>query len=201
METQSNLAVPLALFPLQTVLFPGNRLPLRIFEARYVDLVGQCMRDSSRFGVVGIAHGSEAGSIPEIFDIGTSVDIIDFDQGNDGLLNIIIQGRQRFEVQATEVAANNLLQATVCYLPMLDSPAVTAAPRILLDVFAELRQQPELKARIPETSDALEMAYQIIPWLPLAATEKNRLLALDSASALIDEVVSQLNHLTQQRPN
>ena len=51
----------IALFPLNTVLFPGGSLPLRIFEARYIDLVRHCMRTGSGFGIVLILEGVEAG--------------------------------------------------------------------------------------------------------------------------------------------
>ena len=47
-----NLPDPLPLFPLQTVLFPGGLLPLKVFEARYLDLMGHCMRSGEPFGVV-----------------------------------------------------------------------------------------------------------------------------------------------------
>ena len=51
----------LPLFPLKTVLFPGGVLPLRVFEARYMDMITRCMREDAGFGVCLIAAGEEVG--------------------------------------------------------------------------------------------------------------------------------------------
>ena len=69
------------LFPLGNVLFTGGRLPLQIFEPRYLDLVGRCMKDDTGFGVVLIREGRETfqgHGPPALFDIGTYAKIIDF---------------------------------------------------------------------------------------------------------------------------
>src|SRR3954462_12375771 len=80
------------LFPLNTVLFPGGPLPLRIFEARYVDMVRKCMREGAPFGVILIRAGQEAGEVASVANIGTSARVIDFDQMPDGLLGIVCTG-------------------------------------------------------------------------------------------------------------
>mgnify|MGYP006172358211 CR=1 FL=1 len=49
----------LPLFPLQTVLFPGGLLPLKVFEARYLDLISHCLRTREPFAVVRIRQGAE----------------------------------------------------------------------------------------------------------------------------------------------
>ena len=72
----------LPLFPLNTVLFPGGVLPLRIFETRYLDLISACLRNDSGFGVVTIQEGGEAGGpTTHIHPVGTLARIVDFDQG------------------------------------------------------------------------------------------------------------------------
>ena len=68
----------LPLFPLHTVLFPGGLLSLRIFETRYVDLIGRCLREDGSFGVCLIHEGSEAGAPPTFADTGTSARIMDW---------------------------------------------------------------------------------------------------------------------------
>jgi hypothetical protein len=107
------LTGPLPLFPLQTVLFPGGRLPLRIFEARYLDLVSRCLRDEAPFGICLIRHGTEAGAPPEFFPTGTSARIVDWGQLADGLLGITVQGERRFRVLTSSVAASGLVRADV----------------------------------------------------------------------------------------
>jgi uncharacterized protein len=88
------------LFPLNTVLFPGGPLPLRIFETRYVDMVRYCMREQSPFGVVLIRAGSEVGrdAAGDTSPIGTTARIMDFNPLPDGLLGITCQGERKFKV-------------------------------------------------------------------------------------------------------
>ena len=57
------------LFPLNTVLFPGCRLDLQIFEARYLDMIGRCMKQNGGFGVVAIVEGEEVGDAPERYSL------------------------------------------------------------------------------------------------------------------------------------
>ena len=106
----------LALFPLNTVLFPTTFLPLRIFEARYVDLISRCMRDDGGFGVIAIMDGAETGAPAKTHSIGTLARIVDFDQGDDGLLNIVIRGEERFRLRGTEVQADNLVMGRIADL-------------------------------------------------------------------------------------
>ncbi|NOX48950.1 MAG: hypothetical protein GXP16_00200 [Gammaproteobacteria bacterium] len=80
-EKMTQPHVELPLFPLRTVLFPGGVIPLRVFEPRYVDMVGRCMRNGHGFGVVLIRAGSESRSSrlerqPEIFNVGTQASIL-----------------------------------------------------------------------------------------------------------------------------
>ena len=185
----------LALFPLQTVLFPGNKLPLRIFEPRYVDLVGRCMREGSRFGIVAIEHGEEVGATPAIFSTGTDVDIIDFDQGSAGLLNIIVQGRERFTIDATRRDSSNLLTASVHYLPNLEACDFDDPHGHLEAMFNELSRHPELQDRISATNDNLEMAFQVIPWLPIPPATKVTLLAAETSLELLSSLESYLEQL------
>jgi len=83
-------AVPL--FPLHTVLFPGGPLPLRIFEARYLDMVSDCLKRDRGFGVVLIEQGREVGEAASCHEVGTLARIIDWDKRDHGLLEIICQG-------------------------------------------------------------------------------------------------------------
>src|SRR5690606_41531465 len=88
------------LFPLKTVLFPGGVLPLRIFEPRYVDMIGRCMKRPQKFGVLLIVEGSETGAA-QTAEIGTLAEIVDWHQEADGLLGIVAAGRDRFRPEPT----------------------------------------------------------------------------------------------------
>lgn len=104
------------LFPLSTVLFPGGPLPLRIFEARYLDMIGRCMKDDSPFGVVLIREGGEVGPA-ETHDVGTLARIVDWYQGSDGLLGVTARGEQRFRVLSSERQADGLAIGEIEILP------------------------------------------------------------------------------------
>lgn len=89
----------LPLFPLGTVLFPGGPLTLRIFEPRYVAMVGRCMKEMTGFGVVLLLQGREAGAAQiSTATIGTEAKIVDFYQLDDGLLGLTCLGQQRFRL-------------------------------------------------------------------------------------------------------
>src|ERR1700716_2112001 len=86
------------LFPLNTVLFPGGPLPLRIFETRYVDMVRHCMRERCAFGVVLIRAGAEVGAVADTAAVGTTARIVDFNSMPDGLLGITCVGERKLRV-------------------------------------------------------------------------------------------------------
>ena len=88
----------LPLFPLRTVLFPGMALPLHIFEERYRLMIGRCMEERSPFGVVLIRSGEEVGAAAEPHDIGTTARIASVQRLEDGRMNLVALGEQRFRI-------------------------------------------------------------------------------------------------------
>ena len=95
----SNIKMLLDLFPLNTVVFPHQKLSLRIFEPRYINLIETCHREERPFGVSLIREGREVGAPAIPFEIGTSVVIREFVKVTDNLLNIIVQGERRFRTK------------------------------------------------------------------------------------------------------
>ena len=85
------------IFPLRTMLFPDSKLPLRIFEPRYIDMVSKCMKDSLEFGVI-LSRESNDPKMFETYNIGTMAKIIDWEQSNDGLLGITTIGTNKFKL-------------------------------------------------------------------------------------------------------
>src|SRR5690554_6125759 len=108
----------LPLFPLQTVLLPGGRLALRVFEPRYLDMVARCLRETNRFGVVAIRDGAEVGAATT-HDYGTSAEIVDWDQGPQGMLGIVAAGREPFRLVASRRQADGLYVGTVEWLDVV----------------------------------------------------------------------------------
>ena len=95
----SDGSAPLPLFPLSSVLLPGAATTLRIFEPRYLDLVRDCGRNGSGFGVCLILEGSESGAPALPAAVGTLATIEDFDRDADGLLVLRVRGGRRFRVR------------------------------------------------------------------------------------------------------
>jgi Lon protease-like protein len=79
------------------VLFPGGPLPLRIFEARYLDMISRCLKTDTPFGVLLIRDGDETGAA-RTHTVGTLARIVDWYQGSDGLLGVTAAGEQRFRL-------------------------------------------------------------------------------------------------------
>jgi Lon protease-like protein len=90
--------VELPLFPLNSVLFPGARLPLHIFEERYKQMVKTCLESDARFGVLLIRSGSEVGEPAEPFEIGTSARIVRVQHLDEGRMNLVCLGEKRFRL-------------------------------------------------------------------------------------------------------
>lgn len=105
------------LFLLNTVLMPGGILPLRVFESRYLDMVARSMREDRPFAVVSIAAGDEVGAAAQPASMGTLARIGDWDQGKDGVLQVVAEGLHRVRIFAPEVQLDRLTVAEVEALP------------------------------------------------------------------------------------
>lgn len=192
----------LPLFPLQTVLYPGGNLPLRIFEPRYVDLVSACMRADSQFGVVAIKSGREAGAAAIPHEVGTSASIIDWSQGQDGLLHIVASGHQRFHVESYETLPSQLLVAEVRWLDVVRQ---SEAPQELLKLKATLHKFLE-KFDAIETFQPLadlppdELVYRLADSLPLSLTRKLEILSCNELAARLILMTDSLMNYLQERP-
>jgi Lon protease-like protein len=90
----------LRLFPLNTVLFPGMRMPLHIFEERYRIMIRECIEEDAPFGVLLIKAGSEVGSGTVPHDVGATARILQVEYLEDGRMNIFTMGQQRFRIVA-----------------------------------------------------------------------------------------------------
>ncbi|GAX60221.1 hypothetical protein SCALIN_C07_0032 [Candidatus Scalindua japonica] len=88
----------LDIFPLNTVVFPHQRLSLRIFEPRYINLIEMCHRDERPFGICLIKEGKDVGAPAIPFIIGTSVVIREFTEVAENLFYIVVQGERRFRI-------------------------------------------------------------------------------------------------------
>ncbi len=192
----------LPLFPLSGVLLPFGRVPLQIFEPRYLDLVRDCMKTNSAFGVVWIRRGAEVvgrgRAAPELGDYGTCARIVDWDQLPNGLLGITIEGAQRFELIETHTRANGLVVGQVELQPAITATPLPADWLALLDVLRSLETHPHverMKLRV-DYNDAWQVGYTLTQLLPLEESLKYELLGLDNADALLSELHALLNQIS-----
>ena len=95
----------LRLFPLQTVLFPGMRMPLHIFEERYKIMVRECIEEDAPFGVVLIRSGAEVGAGAVPCDVGTTARIVQVEHLDEGRMNLFTIGEQRFRIIAVNTTS------------------------------------------------------------------------------------------------
>ncbi|NGP52226.1 LON peptidase substrate-binding domain-containing protein [Thioalkalivibrio sp. XN8] len=169
----------LPLFPLQTVLFPGGPLPLRIFEPRYVDMIGRCMKTGVGFGVTLIKSGEET-SATTMHDFGTVANIVDFDQLADGTLGVVVIGSTRFMVRSVGRQPDGLNVGQVELLedePKMSLPArFSDMARLLEGVFEDLG--PQYQHVTPDFDDASWVGCRLAELLPIDLEHKQHCLEL-----------------------
>jgi Lon protease-like protein len=179
----------LPLFPLHTVLFPGGRLPLRIFENRYMEMAKACLRDGAPFGVCAIREGAEVGAPATPHLVGTLARIADWDMPQLGLLQVVVEGGQRFRILGRRVRAHGLAMASVELLedeadaPIPDNCAHCA--RLLERLIA---QQPSLFAEPHRLDSSAWVSARLAELLPLPLDLKQELLEVDAGDARLDRV-------------
>jgi uncharacterized protein len=174
----ASLRVPI--FPLNAVLFPGGLLPLRVFEARYMDMARDCLKRGQPFGVCLIREGDEVGApaVPET--VGCLAGIREWDMQQLGLLKFKAAGGQRFRILGREVGAQGLISAEIELIPPDEALAVpetySACTRLLEMVV--LDQGKAIFAEPHAFDDAAWVGYRLSEILPVPLAAKQKLLEL-----------------------
>jgi Lon protease-like protein len=178
----------LPLFPLNTVLFPGQLLPLHIFEPRYRQMIGECIQHGQAFGVVLIRSGEEVGTAAEPYAVGTTAHIVQVEGEADGRMNILCVGQARFRI-AHLLHEKPYLSGQVelwPWEPYLAGSADVDRVRRLLDrylhLLAELTEG-KLDLNLPDEPAAL--AHVAASALQVELSEKQRLLTTPSVGDLL----------------
>jgi len=191
----------LPLFPLRLVLFPGARLHLKVFEARYLDLVSRCLREGSEFGVVCLREGGEVRGGPVRFeDAGTLARLDEVDAAQAGILQVRCTGTRRFDLAgAAQQRDDGLWVAPV--REVADDPAVAPTPalhatvRALATAIGALEQQGTRPFAEPyRFDDAGWVANRWCELLPVPLAAKHKLMRLDDPLVrlqLVDEFLRQ----------
>ncbi|MBZ9784371.1 LON peptidase substrate-binding domain-containing protein [Pseudomonas sp. REP124] len=188
----------LPLFPLNTVLFPGCILDLQIFEARYLDMIGRCMKQGGGFGVVCILDGEEVGIAPAGYAlVGCEARITDFKTQENGLLGIRVQGGRRFHVLRTEVQRDQLIVAEVDWLEEEPEQPLQDEDADLVALLKALAEHPMVEALNmgTEAVGQQSLANQLAYLLPFAELDKIDLLQLDDPQQRLDAIQALLDEL------
>jgi len=172
------------IFPLNTVLFPGAILPLKIFEVRYMDMARECLRNSSPFGICLIREGEEVGTpaVPE--PVGCLARIAHCDVEDLGVLKVRAEGTQRFRIVATEINKQGLIVGGIEQIAVEaeahDAPGMADCADFLRKVIAAIGT--ERFAEPLRFDDASWVSFRLAEILPLRNDVKQRLLELTDAT-------------------
>jgi uncharacterized protein len=177
------LPEPLALFPLQTVLFPDALLGLKVFEARYLDLVAECLRTRQPFGVICLRQGHEAGhgsDRVELEEVGVLAHIDEVDAEQAGILHLRCTGGARFRRVGSAQRRDNGLwvcraEAIAADPPRLPGAAMMQTVSALAEAIRKLKQQDKVPFaqpfRLDEAGWVANRWCELLP-VPLAAKQK-----------------------------
>jgi hypothetical protein len=180
------------------VLFPGCVLDLQIFEARYLDMIGRCMKQGEGFGVVCITEGSEVGDVPDGFSqIGCEALVTDFQKQDNGLLGIRVVGGRRFRVVEAQTQRDNLLLAEVEWLEEPDEKPLQEEDEDLVALLAALAEHPMVAALNMglTASGQQSLSNQLAYLLPFAEEDKIELLEIDDAEERLDAIQDLLDEM------
>src|SRR5947207_11786922 len=177
------MSILLPLFPLDVVLLPGVPLPLHIFEPRYREMISECLAQEKPFGVVRVKEEgvAEIGCTSEIITIAKKYP--------DGRMDIVTEGRERFEVIQVN-QERSFLQAEVLYLQ--DEPGDATAEEIAraLKLQGEISNLAGTQSASPPATETSRLSFNLIAPLPLDLDFKQTLLGMKSEAERVQAIIS-----------
>ena len=170
----------ISLFPLQTILFPGGPLSLRVFERRYLDMVSSCMASDQLFGII-LNKPSSTNDKNNFSKIGTLAQIVDWDQGSDGVLGLKVIGKERFILTSHYTDENGLNMGEI---EILEPEKKLLLPEgyVTLSAILEtiLNEFSELYASVTKDfNDASWVGYRLAEILPIELSQRQIYLEID----------------------
>ncbi|MGV7189019.1 LON peptidase substrate-binding domain-containing protein [Xanthomonas axonopodis] len=183
----------LPLFPLHSVLLPGAAMGLRVFERRYLDLVRECGRNGTSFGVCLILEGNEVGVPATPAAFGTEVRIEDFDVGADGVLVLRLRGTRRFHVQRSRIRDNGLVVGQVSWCEPDSDDELRPEHSLLATVLERMLEQVggEFASVGPGLLDqAAWVGWRLAELLPLTEQQRLSLLQQNDPHRRLDQLLA-----------
>lgn len=181
----------LGLFPLHTVLLPGAALDLRVFEARYLDLVRDCGRNGRGFGVCLIVDGEEAGAAATPAAWGTEARVEDFGSEPGGVLTLRVRGRRRFHVRRTRVRDSGLLVGEVEWRDLDGDDELRPEHALLATLLEKILERAggeHANAGPAQFGDAAWVGWRLAELLPLSLVQRQVLLQEDDPHARLQRL-------------
>jgi len=171
------------------VLFPGGRLPLRIFEQRYLEMAKACLKDHAPFGVCLIHEGKEVGEPALPVGVGCLARLADWDMPQLGVLQVTARGESRFRILSRRVQADGLVRGTIELLPEGgDAPVPEAAARYVKLLERLIEQHPGLLERPHRLDSSAWVSARLAEVLPLPLAAKQSLLELGDGRARLQQL-------------
>ena len=191
------------IFALSTVLFPGGRLPLRVFEARYLDMIKTCMANATPFGVCLIAQGQEVGVAASVHDMGTLAHVADFDLLDGGLLGIVADGGERFKIVSTDIGDDQLLNATTSPVAVEPVTSIPSELEHLVGITQALLEhlENEHAQAHSQCDDATWVSNRLAESLPMPSEQRQSLLEMGDPVVRLQALAAIVTTLMQQHPD
>jgi Lon protease-like protein len=177
------VSTALPLFPLNTVVFPGGRLPLKIFEQRYLEMVKQAIAGNTPFGICAIREGAETGTPAVPYSIGTRVRITDWDMLQTGILHIDTLAQERFVVRSTHAEPSGLLIGAVEAVSAESAITVPEELELAVEILRHIISEYG-DAHFPAPHDfdnAVWVGYRLAEVLPLRLSIRQNLLEMNDS--------------------
>ncbi|WP_305804162.1 LON peptidase substrate-binding domain-containing protein [Stenotrophomonas sp. YIM B06876] len=183
----------LPLFPLHAVLLPGAALGLRVFERRYLDMVRECGRQGTGFGVCLIEDGEEVGAPATPAAWGVEARIEDFDVGADGVLVLRLRGARRFQVLRTHLQDNGQVIADVQWCEPDSDDELRPEHALLGTLLERILEQAggEFAGAGPALMDQTAwVGWRLAELLPLADAQRLQLLQQHDPHRRLDQLLA-----------
>ena len=177
------MSTTLPLFPLNTVVFPGGQLPLRIFEQRYLEMIKQAIAGNTPFGICAIREGSETGTPAVPYSVGTRVHVTDWDMPQNGILHVDTLAQARFVIRSTQVEPSGLLVGTVEDVSNEPDIAIPADLELTVEILRHIVGEYG-DAHFPAPHDfgnAVWVGYRLSEVLPLKLSTRQNLLEMNDS--------------------
>ena len=178
------------IFPLKSIVLPGGLFPLRIFERRYLDMVRDAIKNDTGFCIALVKTEVRNQYIEDVYPVASSVKIVDWDQLEDGILGITVEGKHLVNIISSKLEKNNLLVGDIEDIEPEKEYMIPDKYRLLSKFYKKI--YPGIKNFIDykkeRYSDASWVGYRLTECLPLDLKTKANLISSESALVRLEKI-------------